>query len=81
MHKDGNVGIFVLLKLEIKVDTVVIYVYCDSKYDAKCKFSLTFSQLVTITNLFLFEVEQKCQHCQLCVLRENLNRKLIKPLF
>ena len=66
------------LNLKIKVDTVVIHVYFDSKYDVKCKFASTFIQLVTIINLFLFEVVQKCQHCQLCVLRENSNRKLIK---
>ena len=59
------------LNLKIKVHTVVIYVYFDSKYDVKCKFASTFIQLVTIINLFLFEVVQKCQHYQLCVLREN----------
>ena len=47
------------LNLKIKVDTVVIHVYFDSKFDTKCKFSSTFIQLVTIINLFLFEVVQK----------------------
>ena len=61
------------VNLKNKVDTVIIHVYFDSKYDAKCKFVSTFIQLVTIINLFLFEVVKKCQHCQRGVLRENSN--------
>ena len=34
-------------------------------------------QLVTITNLFPFEVVQRCQHCQLCPLRENSKLSVI----
>ena len=30
-------------------------------------------RLLTISNLFALEVVQSCQHCQLCVLRENSN--------
>ena len=29
--------------------------------------------LLTVYNLFLLQVAQKCQCCQLCVLRENSN--------
>ena len=32
-----------------------------------------FIQLVTNTNLFLFEVVQRCQHRQLCASQENSN--------
>ena len=28
-------------------------------------------RLLTVSNLFALEVVQSCQHCQLCVLREN----------
>ena len=59
------------LNLTIKVHTVVSDIYLDSKYHVKCKFASKFIQLVTITTLFPFGVVQKCQHCQLCVLREN----------
>ena len=58
------------LHFNMKVDTVVSYTYPDSKYHVKGKFTLAFIQLATITNLFPLEVVQKCQHCQLCVLRE-----------
>ena len=40
------------------------------------------SNLVTITNLFPFEIAQKCPRCQSCVLRENLDTRLAsKTLF
>ena len=61
------------LKLKIKVDTVVGYIY--SKYHAKCKFVSKFIQLVTITNLFPLGIVQKCQHCALW---ENSNRSTVQ---
>ena len=59
--------------MKIKVDTVVRHIYFGLKYHVKSKFASKFIQLVTITNLFPFEVVQKYQYCQLCVLRENSN--------
>ena len=61
------------LNLKIKVDTIVSHIYFDSNYHAKCKIPSTFIQLVTITNLFAFEIVQKCQPCKLDVLRESSN--------
>ena len=50
--------------LKIKVDTVVRHIYFDrkQKHRVKCKFTSKFIQLGT--NLFPFEVVQKCQHWQ-----------------
>ena len=59
------------LNLNIKVDTVISHTYFNSKYHVKCKFASRFIQLVTITKLFVFEIVQKSQHCQLCVLRKT----------
>ena len=59
--KVGNVGIFVLLKYENKLDVVIRHI----------KFTLKIIQLTTLPNLFPLEVVQKCQHNQLWVLREN----------
>ena len=55
------------LKLKIKVDTVVGYIYFDSKYHAKRKFVSKFIQLVTITNLFPLEILQKFQIPTPCI--------------
>ena len=51
------------LILKIKLDTVVIYVYFDPKWDVKFKFASMFIQLVTITNLFPFKAEMKLTRC------------------
>ena len=59
------------LHLKIKVDTAVHRIYFDSNYHIKHKFASKFTQLVTHSNILSFEVVHKCQHCQLCVLREN----------
>ena len=50
--------------LKIKIDTVVSHIYFDTKVN-KCKRASKFVQLITITNLFPFEIVQKFQHCQL----------------
>ena len=60
--------------LKLKVDTVVCHIYFYSKCHVKSKFTSKFIQLAT--NLFPLEVLQKCQHCQLCVLREKSNGKI-----
>ena len=43
----------------------------NSKNHDKSKFSLKFIGLLSVCYLFLLEVVKKCQHCQLCVSREN----------
>ena len=43
------------------------------KHHDKCKFAVKWTPLVTTSNIFPLEVVQKCQHCQLCVLRKNSN--------
>ena len=40
-----------------------------------CKFTLKFIRLLTVSNLFTLEDIQKCQRCQLCVVRENSHMK------
>ena len=40
-------------------------------HNAKYKLELKFIHLETVLNLFPLEVPQKCQLCQLCVLRET----------
>ena len=46
------------------------------KHHDKCKLTVKLIPLVTTFNLFPLQVEQKCQHCQLCVLWENSNLAL-----
>ena len=71
-HKVDNIGIFVLLKFENKLDIEINPFNFNSKHYDKCPFSLKLIGLLTVSNLFPLElVQKKCQHCQLCVLREN----------
>ena len=59
----GNVDIFVLLKFENKLETVVGHInFYSLQYD-KCKSALKFIHLLLLFNLFPFEVVQKCPHC------------------
>ena len=67
-NKVGNIGIFVLLKFENKLDIEINPFNFNSKHYDKCQFSLKLIGLLTASNLFPLEVVQKCQHCQLCVL-------------
>ena len=53
------------------MDNVISHFSFNKKHNDKCKFALNFLPLVTTSNLFSLEVVQKCQHCQLFVLREN----------
>ena len=71
IHKVGNFDIFVLFKFENKLDREINPFNFNSKHYDKCKFSLKLIRLLTVSNLFPLLVVQKCQHCQLCVLREN----------
>ena len=73
IHKVGNVGIFVLVKCETKLDKEINHFSFNSKHYKKCKFTLKLIGLLTVSNLFPLEVVQKCQHCQLCLLRDNSN--------
>ena len=62
------------LNLKIKVDTVVCHIYFNSHQSVTSNINLhqsIYIQLVTVTNIF--EAIQRCQHCQLCALRENSN--------
>ena len=72
IHEVGNVGIFVLLNFENKMDTVeksVTITIIEST--DKCKFALKLIRLLAISNLFPLKVVQKYQRCQCCVLLEN----------
>ena len=53
------------------MDIVISHFNFNSKHHDESKFTLTFISLVTTSNLFPLEIVQKCQHWQLCVLREN----------
>ena len=64
-------GIFVLIKLENKLDVVISQV----NFISKDKFALKLIDLVTIPNLFPLKVVQKYQNC---VFRENSNKNLCK---
>ena len=71
IHKVDNVGIFVLLKFENKLNVVIVHTNFISKHHDKYKFALKFIQFVTISTLFPLEVVQKCQLCQtLCITRK-----------
>ena len=54
------------------MDIVISHLNFNSKHHDKCKFELQLISLATTSNLFLLEIVHKCQHCQLCVLWENL---------
>ena len=62
---------FILHQFEYKVDREISHFNYNSKYYDKCKSALKLMSLLTVHNLSPLEVAQKCQHCQLCVLREN----------
>ena len=57
----------ILLKFENKIDKEINHFNLNSKHYVKRKSALKLNRLLTIYNLFPFEVVQKCQHCQLCV--------------
>ena len=69
LHKVGNVDILVLYKSENKMVIDISDFTFNSKH---CnKFALKLISLLTVSNLFPLDFVQKCQHCQLCMLREN----------
>ena len=53
------------------MDIVISYLNFNLKYHDKYTFVVKLISLANTCNLFSLEVVQKCQHCQLCVLREN----------
>ena len=63
-HKVGNVGMFVLLKFQNKLDRELSHFNLNSKHHDKCKFTLKLIWLLTVSNLFILEIVQKRQCCQ-----------------
>ena len=53
------------------MDIVINHLNFISRHHDKCKVALTFSPLVTTSNIFSLEIEQKRQVCQLCVSRKT----------
>ena len=51
------------------MDIVINNLNFNSKHHDECKSAVKLIPLVTTFNLFLLEVVQKWQHCQLCVLQ------------
>ena len=66
-----NLGFFVLLKCDNKIDREISLFNYNSKDCDKCKFDLKLVSLPTVSNYFLLRVVQKCQYCQLCILWDN----------
>ena len=58
IHKVGNVGIFVLLKFENKLNREISHFNFISKHYDKCKFALKLIWLIPVSNLFQLEVVQ-----------------------
>ena len=69
MHEVDNVGIYVLLKFKNNLDEEISHFSFNSKHHDKVIFALKLIWLLTVYNL---EVAQKCQCCQLCVLRKTM---------
>ena len=61
IHKVDNVGIFVLLQFENKLNGGINYFNISSKYHDKCKFALKLILFLIVCNLFPLEVVQKWQ--------------------
>ena len=69
IHRVGNIGIFVLLTYEDMLDRKVNHFNFSSKYQSKCKLALKLIRLSTVSNIFLLEVVQTSQRCQLCAIK------------
>ena len=68
MHRVNNVGVFVLLKFQNKMDREISDLnYISKNYD-KCKSALKLIRFLTVYNLFPLEVVQNCELCQLYLL-------------
>ena len=59
IHKVGNIGIFVLLKFENKMEREIIHLNYNSEHHDKCKFVLKLIKLLTVSNFFPLEVVRK----------------------
>ena len=68
MHRVNNVGVFVLLKFQNKMDREIGDLNCNSKHYDKCESALKLIRFLTVYNLFPLEVVQNCELCQLCLL-------------
>ena len=71
----GNICIFELVEIEDDLDTAISHLELTSKHHGKYNFALKWIQFSTRSYLCIFSVKglQKCQSCQLCLLRENSN--------
>ena len=58
MHKVSNVGIFVFVKFEKKLDTVISQLNFNLMDHNKSNLEFTLIQLLAITNLFPLEIVQ-----------------------
>ena len=73
-----SIGANVVTFLEVKFSFPVIHKVgnvgiFNSKHHSKSNFAFKFIALLTTSNFVSFEVVQKCQHSQLCVLFKNSN--------
>ena len=68
----------VLYNFENRLDSEICDINYNSKYYGKFKFTLKLIRLLTVCNWYPLEVEQKCQHWQLCVLREKFINLVLK---
>ena len=53
------------------MDREICHFNYNSKHHDKCKLAVKLIRHLAVSNLFPLEFVQKCQYCQLCVLREN----------
>ena len=64
------------------MDIIISHLNFNLKHHDNCRSVLKLISLATTSNLFSSEVVQKCQYCQLCVLREiPILGRLIAGLF
>ena len=70
-HKVAMLAFLYCFSFENQIDIVVSHLNFNLKHHDKCKFVVELIRWCEGSNLFPLEVVQKCQHCQLCVLRKN----------
>ena len=66
------VGIFVLLKFDNILDTVIRHTTLHSMHYGKLKLALKFIQLTNISVLYSLKATLKCQPCQLCIAKNSI---------
>ena len=80
IDKVGNVDNFVLLALKNKLDTIISHINFHSVFNDQFQFEFKLIELVTVSILFSLEATQKCQYCQLCVIRKKPDRNMLGGL-